>query len=196
MSSSFSKGNGKWGFDWKYGSGKRKNNWPLLWISFRGAFKVRIRSNNGADYLIHIIQHHLHSLVCLLLFLLLLLLLLSSMKKWFIAEMKFTVPTRCQFHQHFTRAFFVQKFCTKLFCTYILDLIIFGHKNICASALIKYWWNWPMNGSKVLLLFFEQHCMAIIMTILRSFWEKMYLQWPVLSMEIRLFSFISYWLVV
>jgi hypothetical protein len=43
-----------------------KNNWPLLCsdgISFRGAFKFRIRSNNRADYLIHIIQHHIHSLV-------------------------------------------------------------------------------------------------------------------------------------
>jgi hypothetical protein len=29
----------------------------------------------------------------------------------------------CQFHQHFTRAFFVKKICTQLFCTYILRLI-------------------------------------------------------------------------
>jgi len=31
-------------------------------ISFRAAFKFRIRSNNGTDYLIHIILHRLHSL--------------------------------------------------------------------------------------------------------------------------------------
>jgi hypothetical protein len=40
----------------------------------------------------------------------------------------------CQFHQHFTRGFFVQKFCTKLFCTYILGLNFFWPKNIGANA--------------------------------------------------------------
>ena len=57
---------GKWGFTGTMAQERRKNNWPLLCsggISFRAAFKFRIRSNNGADYLIHIIQHHLHSLV-------------------------------------------------------------------------------------------------------------------------------------
>ncbi len=50
----------------------------------------------------------------------------------------------CQFHQHFTRVFFVQKFCAKFFCTYILGLIFFRRKNISANAHIKCWWNWPL----------------------------------------------------
>jgi hypothetical protein len=36
-----------------------------------------------------------------------------------------TVATRCQSHQHFTRGFFIQKFCSQLFCTYILGLFFF-----------------------------------------------------------------------
>jgi hypothetical protein len=51
----------------------------------------------------------------------------------------------CQFHQHFTHAFFVQKFCAKHFCTYILGLNFFWRKNIGANALIKCWWNWPQE---------------------------------------------------
>jgi hypothetical protein len=34
--------------------------------------------------------------------------------------------SRCQFHQHFTSNFFVQKFCAKLFCTHILGFNFFG----------------------------------------------------------------------
>ncbi len=46
---------------------------------------------------------------------------------------------RCQFHQHFTRGFFVLKFCTKLFCTYIFGLNFCWQKNIGANAHIKCW---------------------------------------------------------
>ncbi len=53
------------------------------------------------------------------------------------------MTNRCQSHQHFTRNFFIRKFCPKLFCTYILGLNFFWRKNICANALIKCWWNWP-----------------------------------------------------
>jgi hypothetical protein len=35
-------------------------------------------------------------------------------------------PSRSQFHQHFTHGFFVQKSYTQLFCTYSLDLYVFG----------------------------------------------------------------------
>ncbi len=41
---------------------------------------------------------------------------------------------RCQFHQHFTRGFFVQKFSVKLFCTYILSLSFFWRK--CAHKML------------------------------------------------------------
>ncbi len=40
---------------------------------------------------------------------------------------------RCQFHQHFTCGFFVQNFCVKLYCGYILDLNCF-----CARILAQY----------------------------------------------------------
>ncbi len=44
--------------------------------------------------------------------------------------------TRCQFHQHFTHGFFVPKFGAKLFCTYILGLNFFRHKNIGANKML------------------------------------------------------------
>ncbi len=62
------------------------------------------------------------------------------------------VERRIQFHQHFTRGFFVRKFCAKLFCTYILGLNFFWRKNIGANAHIKCWWNWPK-----IKVFFSQH---------------------------------------
>ncbi len=37
---------------------------------------------------------------------------------------------RFQFHQHFTRALFVQKLCVQIFCNYILCLYFFWQKNI------------------------------------------------------------------
>jgi hypothetical protein len=48
----------------------------------------------------------------------------------------------CQFHQHYTRAFFIRKFYAKIFGTYILGLSFFWCKNIGANALLKCWWNW------------------------------------------------------
>jgi len=49
---------------------------------------------------------------------------------------------RCQFHQHFTHAFFVQKCFTQLFSTYIkLDKSC--QKDFCMkNAFVKHWWNW------------------------------------------------------
>jgi hypothetical protein len=41
---------------------------------------------------------------------------------------------RCQFHQHFMRGFFVQKFCAQLFCNCILGLNFFWYKNIGANV--------------------------------------------------------------
>ncbi len=41
-----------------------------------------------------------------------------------------------QFHQNFTRGFFIWKFCAKLFCIYILDLDFFG-KRILAQMRLK-----------------------------------------------------------
>ncbi len=58
---------------------------------------------------------------------------------------------RCQFHQHFTRGFFVWKFCAKLFCAYILGLSCFLRKNIGANALIKRWWNWQQKMMMLIL---------------------------------------------
>jgi len=43
----------------------------------------------------------------------------------------------CQFHQHFTRAFFVQKSFWQLFSSYVLAIKHFHTKN----AHVKCWWN-------------------------------------------------------
>jgi hypothetical protein len=45
---------------------------------------------------------------------------------------------RCQFHQHFTCSFFVQKFWVKLFCAYTLGLNFFWSKNMrkCAHKML------------------------------------------------------------
>jgi hypothetical protein len=39
-------------------------------------------------------------------------------------------------------AFFVGKFCTKLFCAYILVLNFFGARKLTQKMLFKCWWNW------------------------------------------------------
>ncbi len=52
---------------------------------------------------------------------------------------------RCQFHQHFMRIFFVQKFCANLFCNYILGLNFLRRKNTGADALIRCCWNWLLS---------------------------------------------------
>ena len=51
--------------------------------------------------------------------------------------------SRCQFHQHFTSIFFVQKSFEHLFCTYILGLYSFGARKLAQKLLVKCWWNWP-----------------------------------------------------
>jgi hypothetical protein len=44
----------------------------------------------------------------------------------------YRIDSRCQFHQHFTRGFFVQKLCANLFCMYLH----FGSELFLAQ---KYW---------------------------------------------------------
>ncbi len=46
-------------------------------------------------------------------------------------------PHNGQIHQHFTRGFFVRKFCAQLFWTYILGFYFFWRKNICAKAALR-----------------------------------------------------------
>ncbi len=54
--------------------------------------------------------------------------------------------TRCQFHQNFTRRFFVRKFRSKRFCPYILELNFFGARILALiNDLLKCWWNWPLG---------------------------------------------------
>ncbi len=49
---------------------------------------------------------------------------------------------RCQFHQHFTSSFFVQKFCLQLFSTCILGLYFPDARILVQKLIIKCWWNW------------------------------------------------------
>jgi len=48
----------------------------------------------------------------------------------------------CQFHQHFTCAFFVQKCFAQLFSNYSLALYFFGTKISAQKLLVKCWWHW------------------------------------------------------
>jgi len=49
---------------------------------------------------------------------------------------------RCQFHLHFTCAFFVQKCFAQLFSTYILALKFSGKRISAQKLVVKCWWNW------------------------------------------------------
>ncbi len=53
--------------------------------------------------------------------------------------------TRCQFHQHFTQNFFVQKYFAQLLSTYILALKFFGERISVQKLLKKCWWNWKVE---------------------------------------------------
>jgi hypothetical protein len=46
----------------------------------------------------------------------------------------------CQFHQHFTRGFFVQKLHTKLFCTHILGLNFYGARKLAQMRSLNFSW--------------------------------------------------------
>jgi len=56
-------------------------------------------------------------------------------------------PTLCQFHQHFTRKFYVQKSFRQLFllaCTYLEKSC---QKDVCMkNTRVKCWWNWHLGG--------------------------------------------------
>ena len=49
---------------------------------------------------------------------------------------------RCQFHQHLTSSFFVQKSLEQLFWTNIVGLYFFGVRKLTQKLLVKCWWNW------------------------------------------------------
>ncbi len=70
-------------------------------------------------------------------------------------------------------AFFVQKFCAKLFCNYIIGLNFFWHKIIGTNTLKKCWWNWQLfsklswnNKATILLLKLKN----ILRKRVKSFW--------------------------
>ena len=48
----------------------------------------------------------------------------------------------CQFHQHFTRIFYIQMWFAQLLCAYKMGLLLFGKRKSAQKLLIKCWWNW------------------------------------------------------
>ncbi len=56
----------------------------------------------------------------------------------------FRTPRFGQFHQHFTRGFFVQKFLAKLFVFSHFSLYFFGRRILTQKLLLKCWWNWHL----------------------------------------------------
>ncbi len=51
-------------------------------------------------------------------------------------------PSRGQFHQCSTNSFYVRKFCTQLFCAYVLGLYFTGTRLLAQKLPIECWWNW------------------------------------------------------
>ncbi len=49
---------------------------------------------------------------------------------------------RCQFHQHFKRAFFIRKRFEQLFSNYVWLCNFLAPKFIRKNASVKHWWNW------------------------------------------------------
>ena len=49
--------------------------------------------------------------------------------------------SRCQFHQHFMRNFFVRKCFAQLFCSHSLAFKKFGAKILAQNLQVKCWWN-------------------------------------------------------
>ena len=76
--------------------------------------------------------------------------------------------SRCQFHQHFMRSFFVQKSFEQLFCTYGLGLYFFGERKLAQKLLVKCWWNWPKDTT--LPLIFQNMKVQSELSLFRFHW--------------------------
>jgi len=94
---------------------------------------------------------------------------------------------RCQFHQHFTHAFFVQKCLEQLFSSYILALAKI-QKKLSKNALVKCWWNWRQGepdffahwlnfGEKLHFLLFEERLCSHAFS--RSLFFSKTFGWPI-----------------
>jgi len=59
---------------------------------------------------------------------------MQKMLKW---------TARCQFHQHFTRTFFVRMCLAQLFSSNVLALAKVQNHFCTKNARVKCWWNWP-----------------------------------------------------
>jgi len=55
-----------------------------------------------------------------------------------------TKKRRCQFHQHFMRAFF-EKFWRQKLQSFVLALRLLAPKFHTKNARVKCWWNWQLN---------------------------------------------------
>ena len=124
----------------------------------------------------------------------------------------FTPPTRCQFHQHSTSSFFVQKSIEQLFCTYSLGLYFLpkgnwrkaagkmlvkltpGGAEICRSAAkmdFHGYFNqiWACKGASELAYLY---CTYIFLGCFESFWiskcaNKVENHWYIVQYSQRLY---------
>ncbi len=103
-----------------------------------------------------------------------------------------TSAHRCQFHQHFTRSFFVQKCFAKLFSNYSFALLPFSKIMLAQKLLVKCYWNWlqvsisstfyahilsPYFGTKKLQsqIKVEKSCSICFLT--KNTWTKCWWNW-------------------
>jgi hypothetical protein len=56
------------------------------------------------------------------------------------------IEIRGQFHQRYSRSFYVRKLRTQLFCAYILGLYFTGVSLPAQKLRIEHWWNWAQQS--------------------------------------------------
>ncbi len=61
-------------------------------------------------------------------------------RKW---EKYDKVGSRGQFHQCYTRSFYIPKLRAQLFCAYVLGLYFTSVSLLAQKLCVECWWNWP-----------------------------------------------------
>jgi hypothetical protein len=98
---------------------------------------------------------------------------------------------RCQFQQHFTRTFFVQKCFAQLFSTYILALYFFGKRILAQKMHVKCWWNGLKESKVEADTASSSHAVLVFYTFFLTSWSNIDLPFS-LSLSLSLFlSFLS-----
>ncbi len=102
-----------------------------------------------------------------------------SSREVFCCQPRSLLARRCQFHQHYTRAFFAQKCFAQLSSSYKLPLWLFWQKDICAKAASKMLMN--LTKGHWLCLRCSFHCSRLGLDLRHDLWLSRSLgqeDWP------------------